>query len=598
MLQEHTCLKDPEDFPNEEFSLPTLLLAISRTETGKVVLGMQLAHALTYLYDGGWLTGRWQERNFSLFGRGGKVPCKPWLKVSLPQQPRPQTIKQPRFHRFPQILELGIILLELQIGEGLESSLGEQPTEDLDQRWAMATTKFMMMEKHILSDDYRRALAFCLKPGASLSAEAVKQPELVRQAIHDNVVVPLESAITRSKIGHDIFESLDLRDTMSSSPPSTLDQLLPQEGTRPSPSEDIRHQTTTTPASQVVQPDEKNTATEIEKDFELFGSEQELQPNQEQSRVSDDWIKGFKQIVKDKLKGEKARQNELRVKIAVLDTGIDLKHMDFRGEYKDGRIKSVRSWVDGADGMEDSEAGDSSGHGTFIASLLLDLGPPIDLYVARVSKSKNFKQGTSENIANALHYARTEWKVDIITMSFGYPCGVARIKSEITQAVQSNILVFAAASNDGGNRSRMFPARQLLVFAIHSTSGHGNMSNFNPDPKRDENFSILGEYIEAAWLTTGGSASTRRLSGTSFATPIAACLAAFMLVYVPCILPEYQNLHHCLKSYEGMRNVLQLMANERTTAGGLAYQYLSPQLYFGENTLAGITASIEKALSF
>ncbi|KAH7116515.1 peptidase S8/S53 domain-containing protein, partial [Dactylonectria estremocensis] len=218
---------------------------------------------------------------------------------------------------------------------------------------------------------------------------------------------------------------------------------------------------------------------------------------------------------------------------------------------------------------------DSSGHGTFISSLLLDLGPRIDLCVARISESGDFRKGISNNIADALHYARTEWKVDIITMSFGYPRGVESIKSQIEHALNDDILIFAAASNDGGNTSRMFPARQPGVFAIHSTNGYGAVSDFNPDPKRDENFSLLGEDIQSAWLTKGESGSCRRCSGTSYATPIAVCLSAFLIAYIPRILPEYKNFLHKIKSYVGMRNVLQLMANERTT-GGRTYQYLSP----------------------
>ncbi|KAH6867376.1 hypothetical protein B0T10DRAFT_46328 [Thelonectria olida] len=283
-LQEHTCLEDSDDFPNEEFTLPDLLLAISRTETGKVVLGMQLAHALSCLYGGEWLIGRWQQQNLSLFKHGAHVPCKPWLRVSLPPQPGPRSLRQPRYHRFPQILELGIILLELQMGETLESSLGKRSTEDIDQRWAMASKKFKTMEHHILSDDYRRALAFCLKPtfGEMLPSEAVKHPELVRQSIHDNVVVRLERAIAKSRTNQEIFEGLDLGETIRSPSPADRRQLLPQESTRPTPIRDTHQPGSVAPTLQEVQPGEDNTVEEIEEEFELFGIDSEPEPNKEQ----------------------------------------------------------------------------------------------------------------------------------------------------------------------------------------------------------------------------------------------------------------------------------------------------------------------------
>jgi hypothetical protein len=144
----------------------------------------------------------------------------------------------------------------------------------------------------------------------------------------------------------------------------------------------------------------------------------------------------------------------------------------------------------------------------------------------------------------------------------------------------------------------MFPARQLGVFAIHSTTGNRAISEFNPNPKMDENFSILSEYIESAWLTDSGTTSTRRLSGTSFATPVAVCLSAFILAYIPRILPGHENHYHKLqlRSYEGIRNVMQLMANKQTTPQGQTYQYISPQKYFRENNPLKIKADIEKAL--
>lgn len=73
-----------------------------------------------------------------------------------------------------------------------------------------------------------------------------------------------------------------------------------------------------------------------------------------------------------------------RVKIAILDTGIDLEHPDM--EACEGRIKSVRSWVDGKNGEEeDSAGGDESGHGTHTTGIILDVAPDADIYVARVA---------------------------------------------------------------------------------------------------------------------------------------------------------------------------------------------------------------------
>lgn len=81
--------------------------------------------------------------------------------------------------------------------------------------------------------------------------------------------------------------------------------------------------------------------------------------------------------------------NGRRVNVAILDTGIDMTHTDI--DACSERIKDVRSWVDGKNGAEDWDGGDDSGHGTHIAGLILDLAPNVDIYVARVTKSRRLK---------------------------------------------------------------------------------------------------------------------------------------------------------------------------------------------------------------
>ena len=68
-----------------------------------------------------------------------------------------------------------------------------------------------------------------------------------------------------------------------------------------------------------------------------------------------------------------------RLKVAVLDTGIDITHPHFDGE---GRLKTRRSWVDSAADV------DNCGHGTHIVSTILRLTRNVDVYVAKISEGK------------------------------------------------------------------------------------------------------------------------------------------------------------------------------------------------------------------
>ena len=73
------------------------------------------------------------------------------------------------------------------------------------------------------------------------------------------------------------------------------------------------------------------------------------------------------------------QQSGKRLKLAVLDSGIDGQHLYFDEE---DRIVDGKSWVPGAARQ------DSSGHGTHVAGLVLDLTRNVDIYVARITATK------------------------------------------------------------------------------------------------------------------------------------------------------------------------------------------------------------------
>jgi hypothetical protein len=169
-------------------------------------------------------------------------------------------------------------------------------------------------------------------------------------------------------------------------------------------------------------------------------------------------------------------------------------------------------------------------------------------------------------------------------MSFGFPKRVPAIDIAIDQAP---CLVFAAAANHGGNHERAHPAKHERVICVHSTDGNGNKSTFNPSPfLHCDNFSIVGEEIQSAWL--GGT--RKRKSGTSFATPVAAGLAAFILEWARQQMPDDPEILRQLKTRGGMRTVFRLMAAPRD-----GYSYLAPWGLF-DYGIASASASIRKAL--
>jgi subtilisin family serine protease len=181
--------------------------------------------------------------------------------------------------------------------------------------------------------------------------------------------------------------------------------------------------------------------------------------------------------------------------------------------------------------------------------------------------------------------------VDVISISLGFSGTVdLAIREAVANAQKlrkdgSQVLIFAAASNVGANSSSAiaYPARLTGVFCIFSASTFGKESTFSPKETEDTypNLSTLGEYVTSAWPACKGENPkdknpTHVYSGTSVATPIAAGIAALIIEFGKNAEAKgVTDLSFVgLGTHEGMRSVLQKIANEKT-------HFLSSQIFEG-----------------
>jgi subtilisin family serine protease len=153
-------------------------------------------------------------------------------------------------------------------------------------------------------------------------------------------------------------------------------------------------------------------------------------------------------------------------------------------------------------------------------------------------------------------------------MSFGLDNRSRAVTEAIASAVEEDRIIFAAASNSGGNSGRAYPASLPGVMCVHATDGYGNQALFNPSKEKgDDNFATLGVAIESRWEN-----KTVIKSGTSFATPVAAGIAANVLQFAKNHeLVKYERL--CC--FRGMRRMFKYMSSERGD-----YEYVSPWKVF------------------
>ncbi|ROW10269.1 hypothetical protein VMCG_01924 [Cytospora schulzeri] len=144
-----------------------------------------------------------------------------------------------------------------------------------------------------------------------------------------------------------------------------------------------------------------------------------------------------------------------RVKVAVLDTGLDQNNSELRGLLAKERIIEHRSAIAEIVSFDGATAEDTDSHGTHTASLLHKIAPHVDLYIAKIASTAHKGVEGLENVVEAIKWA-IEKQVDIISMSFGFPdknTDLDTLSSVIEAAHKADIILFAAASNTGDKPS-------------------------------------------------------------------------------------------------------------------------------------------------
>lgn len=196
----------------------------------------------------------------------------------------------------------------------------------------------------------------------------------------------------------------------------------------------------------------------------------------------------------------------------------------------------------------------------------------------------------------------------MISLSFGFSkrkgayFGENGISKEISRCFKDDekkILVFASASNDTREGWRTWPAQEPGVICVHSAKHWGGPSDFNPPPEGGDNFSFVGEEVRPTWgrrelqdPTNPKFSKLTYKSGTSYATPVAVSVAAFIIGYIKLNGWSNWQFGHDPLTPEGMQAIFKLMS--RPVAG---YDRVSPTRYLNLNSkIDHVKTDFERAL--
>ncbi|MGW7438282.1 S8 family peptidase [Streptomyces sp. NPDC054849] len=226
------------------------------------------------------------------------------------------------------------------------------------------------------------------------------------------------------------------------------------------------------------------------------------------------------------------------VKVAVLDTGIDVNHPDFAG-----LIDGTASFVPG------EAVTDVNGHGTHVAGTIVGSGaasggdhkgvaPGADLVVGKVLGGAE-GSGQDSWVMAGMQWA-AESGADIVNMSLGdsYPTDGSDPMSQTVDALSAQYgTLFVIAAGNAGPESISSPGAAASALTVAATDKQDQLASFSSTGPlaysggMKPDIAAPGVDITAARsqeMTDGGGGLYRTISGTSMATPHVAGAAAIL----------------------------------------------------------------------
>ena len=272
----------------------------------------------------------------------------------------------------------------------------------------------------------------------------------------------------------------------------------------------------------------------------------------------------------------------VNVDIAIIDSGIDLKHSDLNVYHQKSFVTSNNGFYS-LFGTRSATANDDNGHGTHVAGIAaakdntigpVGVAPGAKLWAIKVLDSKGV--GPLSTVIKGIDYV-TQYanQIEVANLSLGCECKSSAFDTAITNSVNSGIVFVVAAGNAGKDANNFSPANHPNVITVSAisdsngkcggdgpTTGYGNDDEF-------ASFSNYGSVVDIAapggkiYSTYKGN-TYATMSGTSMASSHVAGAAALYLLNNPDANPL------TVKS-----TLLSQGSNANTTCNGNGYGYFT-----------------------
>lgn len=386
--------------PTHGASLGVILADFNLQFGMRPILAYTLAKSVWQYYSSDWMKTVWTKDKIFFMEMGQDKELhyffKPYVSIkfdNLEEEASDYCKHNGAVHRFPRILALAMMLLE--IGTGLPISIVGR---DEPHQWdAWTVNEQYKRLKNILKDAefeadckfprYRSAIEKCLDPklfrcGPSIPGKPKEKLKERQSILYREVVDGLRQLVEGAgwNSQFDEMEKTAIERKKSS-------KVFPSRSQLPHNQELHAH---VQEASHQKRHEPFIYLETVALYLQIRGNSSIVNSNE------DHWLQSIN-MINDRIKEKRRMSNMPSCKIAILDTGCDVNAPSLR---LPGR-KRIKLWKDF---VEDSPTmADENGHGTHLTTLLHQMAPYAEVCVMRVAKQNEELQNSEENIVKVLY---------------------------------------------------------------------------------------------------------------------------------------------------------------------------------------------------